>query len=128
MAIDLDSLIKRAFFGERVRNATESVERARQRFLKRTGTDGISFEAVAPTAPDEAWVRERLAQPLIYFCESEGRPPPACAGAFVSLFVGDRLSCIAASDALDWAAQQLRTSVDKLQQQYGTGEHETVQR
>jgi hypothetical protein len=128
MNIDLDGLLERAFFTEQVRNATEAVARAREQFAERTRTEGVSFELVAPPQVDEAWVRERLARPLVYFCESEGRPIPRCAGAFVSLFTGDRLHCIAASDAIAWAAAQLHTDNDELLRLYGTHEVDTALR
>ena len=128
MALDLIGLLRKSFFIEEVHNATEALERARDRFGELTQTPGLSFEVVAPPNPDEDWTRERLLQPLVYYCESEGMPMPRCAGVFVSLFVGDRLYCIAAAHVVQWAEKQLGTTSDELSALYGTHEMETISR
>jgi hypothetical protein len=129
MAIELSKLLDKAFFSAKpLRNATESIERARDRYLELKRTGATSFELVAPSTLDEAWVRERLLRPLVYYCESEGRPIPDCAGVFVSLFVGEALYCITVADVIAWARGQLGVTVDELRAQYGTHELETAQR
>jgi hypothetical protein len=129
MAIDLRPLLDKAFYKEQpVKNATLSIEKAADDFARRTNTDGVSFEVVAPTDADEAWVHRMLLRPLVYFCESEGRPIPRCAGVFLSLFVGDALYCISGADVIGWVNEQLGLSADELRSRYGTHELETAQR
>jgi hypothetical protein len=128
MAIDLNGLLQKAFFVEQVQNATEAIERARARFAAATKTAGLDFEAVVPPYPDELWVKERLLRPIIYYCDSEGLPLPACPGVFASLFLGDRLYCVAVADVLGWGCEQLGLGVEELHDRYGTHEIETVLR
>lgn len=126
MAFDLTRLIERAFFYDRpLRNATESIARARAAFAALTQGDGASFEVVAPLDADEAWVHRDLLQPLVYFCESEGRTLPRCPGVFLSLFVDDALYCIGAAEVIAWAGDALGLTADELRARYGTHELET---
>ena len=128
MAIDLNPLLQKAFYVEQVQNATEAIERAREEFVAATKTGGRSLEVVVPPEPDEAWAQERLLHPLVYYCESEGTPLPRCPGVFLSLFVGDRLHCVAAADILAWAEQRFGLSADEMRERYGTHERETAYR
>jgi hypothetical protein len=127
--IDLKPLIEKAFYEEQpVRNATQSIEKAAGEFATRTRTDGVSFEVVAPRDPDETWVHRSLLQPLVYFCECEGRPIPRCPGVFLALFVGDALYCIPVPDVIDWTRDQLGLTAEELRDRYGTHELETALR
>jgi hypothetical protein len=126
--IDLNSLLKKAFFVDKVHVATESIEKAREKFIAETKTDGLSLEYVVPSNVDAAWIRDRVAHSVVYFCESTGRPLPKCAGTFISLFVGDQLHAIKVPDFIEWVSEQLGVNVDQLRDQYGTHEGETVQR
>lgn len=128
MAIDLEDLARRAFFSEQVVNASEAIERARRQFTAATHGGATSFELVAPAAPDQAWLEERLVRPLVYYCESAGTSLPACPSVFLSLFRGDRLCCIAVADVLAWAEAELGVGADELRARYGTHETETALR
>lgn len=128
MPIDLSRLLERAFFAEEVENASEAIERAQQKFEQVTRTGARAFEIVAPGAPDEAWLREQLVHPLVYFCESAGVPVPTCSGTIVALYVGRWLYGIPAEDVIRWASGLLNTSIEQLRGQYGTREVETALR
>jgi hypothetical protein len=123
MSIDLQPLMSRAFYDEKVgRTATESLERVGNEFARRTNQEGFHYEVVVPQVPDEEWVRERLLHPLVYFCDSRGSPIPQCPGVYLAMFVGDRLYGISAADMLVWASETFNLSPDELERQYGTHE------
>lgn len=128
MSIDLNDLLENNVYVEDVQNASEAIERALQAYEAKYRIGARSFEVVAPDEPDDHWVRQRLAQPLVYFCESEGMPVPKCGGVVVALFVGPKLYAIPAEAAIRWAAVELGTTVERLREQYGTGEMETAVR
>jgi hypothetical protein len=126
MPVDLSDLLEKAFFVETVSNVTEAIDRALQKYEATTHPGALSFELAAPADPDETWARERLLRPLVYFCQSEGRPIPAAPGVVVSLFVDNELYCIAAHDVVLWAADELGLPVDALADEFGTHERDTV--
>jgi len=129
MAIDLKPLTERAFYQDQpLENATQAIAKARDQLAARTQTDGVSFEVVTPAEVDEAWADRSLLRPLVYFCESEGRPIPLGAGVFLSLFIGDALFCIAVPDVMTWAKAQLGLTSDELRARYGTHELDTALR
>lgn len=128
MSIELSRLLECALFEEEVENASVSIERMLETFEHRTHAGARLFEVVAPSELDLDWVRERLAHPLIYFCESEGTPVPECGAVVVALFVGRKLYGIPAADAIRWAAEVLAEPVEQLREEYGTHEIETALR
>jgi hypothetical protein len=128
MAIDLSPLLNSAFFVEEVENASEAIERMLEAFERETGAGARAFEVVVPGELDDGWVRDRLVHPLVYFCESEGTPVPACRGMVIALFLGLKLYGIPAEHVIRWAGDLLGTSVDQLRQDYGTHEVETALR
>ncbi|SRR6266542_1582609 len=129
MAIDLDRLTSKAFYvEENVRNATEALQRAAEKYIATYKTGGVSFELVVPPGPEESWARERLLRPLVYYCESEGAPIPKCPGVFLSLFRGANLYCITVADVVEWAGAQLGVTAEQLSELYGTHEGETALR
>ena len=128
MSIDLSPVLEKAFFVEDVENASEAVARAEEKFEQVTRAGARAFEIVAPPDPDEQGLREQLLQRLVYVCESEGVPAPACSGMVVALFVGPRLYGIAAEDVVRWGSGVLNASVEQLRAEYGTHEIETALR
>jgi hypothetical protein len=86
------------------------------------GARAFSFEVLVPDDAGEAWVREQLLPKLVYLCESRGAPLPACAGVFVSFFVGAELRCVDASVVIARACALLQTTPAALVQAHGTGE------
>ncbi|HEX7838493.1 MAG TPA: STAUR_1299 family protein [Kofleriaceae bacterium] len=128
MSIDLSPLLEKAFFAEEVQNASEAIEHALEKFEHTTHTSGRPYEFVAPTDPDEPWLRDQLVARLVYVCESEGAPVPKCGSGIVALFVGRWLYGIPAEDVVRWASERLGTSVEQLRAQYGTHELETALR
>jgi hypothetical protein len=69
-----------------------------------------------------------ILRPLVYFCESEGRAIPRCAGVFLSLFVADALYCISGEEVIGWAGRALGLDAGELRDRYGTHEIETALR
>jgi len=129
MAISLDHLTNYAFYAEEnVRNATEALRRAAEKYTSIWNSGSMSFDLVAPPDPDESWAHERLLRPLVRYCESGGEPIPRCTGVFVSLFIDANLYCIAVPDVLDWAQGELDVTVGELRDLYGTHEAETALR
>jgi DHA1 family tetracycline resistance protein-like MFS transporter len=128
MSIDLNRLLENQVYVEDVQNASEAIGRALEAFEAKYHIGARPFEVVAPEDPDETWVRQRLAQPLVYFCESEGMSVPKCGGVVVALFMGPHLYAIPAESAIRWAAAVLGTSVERLRDEYGTHEMETAMR
>jgi hypothetical protein len=128
MSIDLSPLLEKAFFAEEVQNASEAVGRVLQKAEQVTHAGARPFELVAPSNPDEAWLREQLVPRLVYFCESAGMPVPKCGGTIVALFVGPRLYGIPAEDVIRWASELLGTPVEQLRTQHGTHESEIALR
>ena len=128
MSIDLTALLDQAFFAEDVQNASLSVDRALTEYEQQTHVGGRPFEVVAPAEPDERWLRDRLVRGLVYYCESEGAPPPKCSGTVVALFVGKRLYGIAAQNVITWATGVLGASIEQLRAEYGTHEQDAAPR
>ncbi len=129
MAIEMKRLLNRAFFVEEpIQNATDAINRARQKYFDLTRNGAFSVDVVLPENADEAWLRERLLRPLVYFCESEGMPVPKCPGVFVSMFVGAKLHCIAAADLFEWAREELGANPADLVRDYGTHEIDSAMR
>jgi hypothetical protein len=122
MVVNINRLLREAFFATEVTNASEALEHATARFTEIYHRPGFSFEIVAPPTPDSDWVREHVVGTLLYHCQSTGVPVPACPGIFVSLFVGMGLHCISAYDVLTWAAHELRETPDDWLVRFGTHE------
>ena len=126
--MDLKGLFERAFFSEDVDNASVSIDKARDKFIELYKTGAESLEYVVPTDPADDWIRERLLRSITFYCESEGRPIPKCAGVFASLFAGHTLYCIAIPDVIAWAVEEFGASVEALRRTYGTQESDTALR
>jgi hypothetical protein len=120
--MNIDPLLEEAFFDDEAVRATQSIELARDHVSKLAQLDAFSLEVVAPEFPDEAWLRERVLRPLIYFCQSTGAAPPACAGVFVTFFHRGRIKCVLGAEVLAWGAKQLGVDAQSLIDRYGTGE------
>src|SRR5262249_26215561 len=106
----------------------DALDQARAVFARIHHRPGISFEIVLPPSANDEWVRRRVVGALLYYCQSTGVPVPLCPGVFVSLFVGQRLACIAAYDVLDWAQRELHETPAEWLERYGTHESETTMR
>ncbi|HWU89196.1 MAG TPA: STAUR_1299 family protein [Kofleriaceae bacterium] len=129
MSIDLQPLLKSAFYKEEeVQNASEAIERLLESYEKQKHAGARPFETVAPSDPDEQWVREGLLHRLIYYCDSEGAGVPECAGVIVAMYVGSSLYGILARRVIEWASGLLNTPPEKLRELYGTHEVETARR
>lgn len=128
MVVDIQRLLREAFFATEVTDASEALAKAAARYAELYHRPGFSFEIVAPPTPDREWAREHVVGALLYHCQSTGVPVPTCPGVFVALFVGMGLHCIAAYDVLTWAARELRETPDDWLRRYGTHERDTTMR
>lgn len=128
MPVDIERLLREAFFATNVGIGVDALAAAETRFAEIFCRPGASFEILVPIAPDAEWVREQVVRPLVYFCQSTGVPVPACPNIFVALFVGARLYCVTAYDVLTWASRQLRQTPDDWLAEFGTHERETTSR
>jgi hypothetical protein len=116
VALDLSPLFARAFLTADAAQANAALDEARSL------VGGRSYEVVVPAEPDAAWFEETLLRKLVYFCEATRAPLPGCGDVFVSLFHGDRLSCVPASELVAFACAALSVSASELVKRYGTGE------
>lgn len=122
--MEIQSLLQEAFFDADAAQATRAIAEARERVSREAKVDAFSLEVVVPEQPDDAWLRDRVLRPLVYFCQSTGVPPPACAGVFLSFFHDARLSCVLGAEVIAWAAQALGLDTGALLDRFGTGESE----
>jgi hypothetical protein len=116
VTLDLSPLYARAFLTADAAQANAALDEARSL------AGGRSYEVVVPAEPDAAWLEGTLLRKLVYFCEATRAPLPACGDVFVSLFHGDRLSCVPASELVAFACAALSVSAEQLVERYGTGE------
>lgn len=116
MSLDLSPLLARAFLTADAARANAALAEAREQ------SSGRSWEIVVPAAPDAAWLEDVLVRKLVYFCEATRAPLPGCGNVFVSLFTGDRLSCVPAADVIAFAVETLGLPVEELVRRFGTGE------
>ena len=116
MSLDLSPLFALAFLTADAACANAAIDEARGI------TGGRSYEVLVPPEPDAAWLEGALVSKLVYFCEAMRAPLPACAGVFVSLFVGERLCVVPAADVIAFACEALGVSSDELVRRHGTGE------
>jgi hypothetical protein len=123
-----EKLLPHAFHDARANDASAAIEAARQRYERAHGAGAVSFELVVPDWPGPGWLGDQLVRPLVYFCESSGRPVPACPGVFVSLFLDGKVYFIEAGEVIRWASRILGLSPVDLLARYGTHEAETAQR
>jgi hypothetical protein len=118
MSLDLSPLLARAFHTSEAPRATIAIAEARD--LQPEGSR--SYEVIVPAGADRAWLETALVKKLVYYCESTRAPLPACGGVFVTLFVGEHLYCVLASDVIAFACDALGTTSESLVQRFGTGE------
>jgi hypothetical protein len=121
MTLDLSPLLARAFLRADASRTNEAIAEAREGFAQ-AGERAFSWEIVVPAEPDRPWLEELLLRRLVYHCESSKAPLPACAGVFVSFFVGTELFCVPASEVVAFGAALLGQSPAALVARFGTGE------
>jgi hypothetical protein len=122
--MNIDSLLQEAFFHDDALRATQLIDTARAQVAAAAHVDAFSMEVVVPDQPDETWLAEHVLRPLVYFCQSTGVPPPACAGVFVTFFRGEQLYCVLAAEVIAWSARQLGVDDKAILERYGTHEDE----
>ena len=124
--MQIQNLIDEAFLVANQENATTAIDEARS-VVRREGKVGaFNFELVVPERPDDAWLRENLVRPLVYFCQSRGATLPSCSGVFASIFHGGHIYFVLAAEVIAWAEEGLGLDEDELIARYGTGETETA--
>ncbi len=122
MPLDLAALLDEAFLVADATRANSALAEARAQFATDPSAKSFSYEVMVPEDADQAWFEGRLLARLVYHCESTRSPLPACQGVFVSLFIGDRLHCVAADKLVAFACERMGTTPEGLVERFGTGE------
>ena len=120
--LDLAPLLDEAFLVADAHRANGALAEARAQFAHDPSAKSFSYEVLVPEDPGRAWFEDRLLARLVYHCESSRSPLPACPGVFVSLFVGERLHCVAADKVVAFACALMDTTPEGLVDRFGTGE------
>lgn len=122
MRVDLSPLLSDAFLTADALYANEALTEAREIFAVEPGAKSFNYEVLVPEEPDRNWLEKQLLPKLVYFCESSRSPLPHCAGVFVSLFIGEKLYCVAASRVVAYGGLILGLNTEELVARFGTGE------
>lgn len=114
----LDPLLARAFHEARAADA--NAEMAAQRDLQGTpGNDGLSYEVVLTPDASLERVAEQVLPKLVYFLDCRGLKLDAARGVFLSLFVGEALYFMHASDFIAVLAPASGLTLPELAAKYG---------
>jgi|GEM_PF-2552552 len=119
--VNMLPILELAFFDAHAEEGTKALAQAREAYSQIYGPDRFNYELVMPPQPDTSWL-EGVLRRLVYVCDSMDLPIPDCPGVLVSIFHGDRLSCLAAKVLLEQSASILDLSVNDLAQVFGTHE------
>src|SRR5262245_31932479 len=100
----LDSLLQRALRRARASEANQAIAEMR---LTEGSEDrpALSYEVVVPASGADDYLTQSLIPRLVYFLDCAGFKLPRCPGVFLSLFSGEDLFFIRASDAVDELAR-----------------------
>ncbi len=114
----LDGLLGRAFHQAPAREANEQI--AGQRNARAEGAlEALSYEIVLEPSATLVDAAERLLPKLVYFLDCRGLPLASARGVFVSLFVGDRLYFIDATDVVAQLAAAAGITLEELKRKHG---------
>lgn len=114
----LDELAALAFASAPPGEANQAIARARAAQAHH-GVEGVSYELALPAQGGEAWLLERALPKLVYFLDCRGAKLPRTPGLFVSLFSGDRLSCIEAGAVVMALAKRRGLDAAEVVRRYG---------
>ena len=115
----VQALLARAF--HRVRAADANVEMARVREQEGGFASATSYEVVLPAEGAVEHLTARVMPRLVYFLECRGARLPNCAGVFVSIFAGDELYFVRASDVVMELSRLSGLSLDEMVRRFGGG-------
>ncbi|HZN94615.1 MAG TPA: STAUR_1299 family protein [Myxococcales bacterium] len=113
----VQALLERAF--HRARAAEANVEMARVREQEGGFAQATSYELVLPTERAVEHLTARVLPRLVYFLECRGSRLPHCAGVFVSIFAGDDLYFVRASDMVVELSRLSGLSLEEMVERYG---------
>lgn len=119
----LDPLLARAFHRAPAAAANEEISAQREQ-RGASGRDGLSYEVVLDPAADLATVAEKVLPKLVYFLDCRGLKLDATAGVFISVFVGETLYFVHASDFVAVVAPSSGLSLEGLVEKYGAASTE----
>lgn len=114
----LQPLLDKAFHRARAMDANHEIasQRNAQAF---GGAEALSYELVLSEADDLRGVAEKVLPKLVYFLDCRGLPLHDARGVFLSLFVGQALYFVHASDFIAVLAPAAGLSLPELKTKYG---------
>ena len=114
----VQALLERAFHRARAVEANAAMARVREQ----EGSDlaqATSYELVLPAERAVEHLTARVLPRLVYFLECRGSRLPHCAGVFVSIFAGDDLYFVRASDMVVELSRLSGLSLEEMVERYG---------
>lgn len=114
----LAPLLAKAFHQAPAREANEQIAGQRNTRAE-AGKEALSYEIVLDPAATLAETAERVLPKLVYFLDCRGLPLRAARGVFLSLFVGDQLYFVEATDVVAELASAAGTTLDELKRKHG---------
>jgi hypothetical protein len=116
--VTLDSLLLKAFDRVPAMEANSAITRVRTE--QAVGPeDALSYEIVIDPSHDLKWAADKVLPRLVYFLDCRGLKLDQARGVFVSLFVGEILYFIRATDFVSELAPVAGLSLEELVVRYG---------
>ncbi len=119
MDATLQPLLDRAFGVAPAVDANRAISEARE---SQPGEKPASYEVVVKEGQSLPALAAALLPKLVYHLESIGAHPPGCGDVFLSLFVGERLHFVRASEALPLLLEAAQLTAEQAVARFGTGE------
>jgi hypothetical protein len=114
----LQPLLDRAFHRSPAAEANQAIAEQREQHGG-PGKDAVSYEVVLSSDETLETVAEKVLPRLVYFLDCRGLKLDAAAGVFVSLFVGETLYFVHASDFIAAVAGLSGLSLAELVKKFG---------
>jgi hypothetical protein len=115
---DLSTVLGRAFHQARAAEANQAIAAQREQHTA-PGKDTVSYEVVVSQQETLEALAQRVLPRLVYFLDCRGLKLDAAAGVFLSLFVGETLYFVHASDFVAALAPASGLSLAELVEKYG---------
>lgn len=115
---ELTQVLERAFHRGEARDANREISAQREQHGV-GGTDAVSYEVVLDPQASLRQVFEQVMPKLVYFLDCRGLKLDATSGVFMSVFVGETLYFVHASDFIAAVAPSSGLSLDELVRKYG---------
>jgi hypothetical protein len=81
----------------------------------------LSYEVVLPREGGAEHLADKVLPRLVYFLHCRGARLPQCPGVFVSIFSGDELYFLRASDLVQALSRQTGLAPEEMVRRYGDG-------